>query len=73
MTDGEKRELVAAALDIGAERLLPETPLKSLEEWDSMGMISIMALMDKHFDKRLIPEQLGALSSVRELFDLMNK
>ena len=49
----------------------PEAELKTLDEWDSMGVISTIAMLDKKFNKILNAEQIDQLKTVQDIMDLM--
>ena len=64
----DKLSLIAQALDAEPEALKPETKLEELEEWDSLAVVSVIAMLDKHFSVRLKPNE----SSKAFSFDLRN-
>ena len=66
----EKIRMIKNALDV-EEDIDSGTALNSLEEWDSLGIVSIMALVDKTFHRTLTPEQLEACSSVEDILNYM--
>jgi acyl carrier protein len=67
----EKLELVTKALDAQPGTLKAETSLQELDEWDSLGVISLIAMIDKHFSVRLEPEKIRAFKTVRDILDQM--
>jgi acyl carrier protein len=69
----EKLLLIAAALDANAASIRPGTLLDHIEEWDSMGTISVLAMLDKHFDRRLSLEEIAALKTVDDILKLMEQ
>lgn len=71
MTTEEKISLIAETLDIEAEELKPEIELKSLEEWDSMGIISTITLLDRKFGKVLSLDEISGLKTVQDILSLM--
>ena len=44
-----------------------ETNLKDLEEYDSLSVLSIIAMTDKHFGKQLSSQQFADINTVRNL------
>lgn len=68
MTDSEKMDLIANALDIMDTNLTEETELNSLKEWDSMGIVSIMAMFDRSFGTILNVDE---IQQFRTLGDIM--
>lgn len=71
MTLEEKLALIAETLDADPANIKPETELSSLDEWDSMGVISTIAMLDKKFGKVLSAEQIDELKSVQDIINLM--
>lgn len=71
MTLEEKLTLIAETLDADPANIKPETELSSLDEWDSMGLISTIAMLDKKFGKVLSAEQIEELKSVQDIMNLM--
>ncbi len=69
----EKLSLIAEALDIEPGTLKPETRLEDLQEWDSLGMVSLIAMFDKHFSVRLQPEEIRALVTVEDILSRMKE
>ena len=67
----EKIKLLANALDVDENGLNAETVLASLEEWDSMGKISLMAMFEKRYGKQVSVEQMSDFQFVRDILDLM--
>lgn len=70
MNNNEKIALITESLNAETE-LTPETALDSLEEWDSMGKISLIAMLNKKFDILLNVEQITALKTVQDVLDKM--
>lgn len=71
MTNDKKLELIAEVLDVDVETLTPETKLSDLEEWDSIALISFMAMIDDEFDKIIKGSVVKEQKTVAELMILM--
>lgn len=71
MTLEEKLNLIADTIDVEKEKIKADTILLSLEEWDSMAKISIIAMLDKKFKKVLDMEQLEEIKSVQDIVNYM--
>lgn len=69
----EKLSLIAEALDIEPGTLKPETRLEDLQEWDSLGMLSLITMLDKHFSGRLQPDEIRALVTVEDILSRMKE
>jgi len=46
-----------------------ETNLKDLEEYDSLSVLSIIAMIDKNFGKQLSAQQFADINTVRNLIE----
>lgn len=71
MTNDKKLELIAEILDVDVENLTPETKLSDLEEWDSIALISFMAMIDDEFDKVIKGSVVKEQKTVADLMALM--
>ena len=71
MTLEEKLTLIAETLDADKANIRPEVELTTLDEWDSMGVISTIAMLDKKYNKILNAEQIDQLKTVQDILDLM--
>lgn len=61
-------------LDLQAElgeenKLTPETNLKSLEVYDSMTLLIIIAFIDENFNTKIEAKQFKIIETVRDLMD----
>lgn len=73
MTNEKKLELIAEILDVEKETLTPETKLSDLEEWDSIALISFMAMMDDEFDKIVKGADVKVQKTIKDLMALMEE
>lgn len=71
MTDAEKIELLAEAMDVLPEDLHEEDNLTQNVAWDSLSMLSFMASVASTCGKRLKPAEVQAIVTVRDALDLM--
>ena len=71
MTNEKKIELLEDMLELDPGTLTPETVLSSLDEWDSIAMISFIALVDDEFDKIIKGAEIRAQQTVADLMKLM--
>ena len=56
-------------MDTDAEINL-STKLADVEAWDSLSMVSFYSFCDSKLNRRLLPEQIKAASTVEDLFKL---
>ena len=73
MTIEEKLDLIAGTLDAELSKIKPETKLCTLDEWDSMGVIFTIAMLDRRFKKVLSAEQIEKLTTVQDIIDRMEE
>ena len=73
MNTQEKLQILAKALDCDPKELIETMELASLEEWDSLAMISLLALMDKNFGRKLSAPQLREFRFVADILNIMEK
>ena len=66
----EKLESLAEIFDCDAGELKPETQLSELQ-WDSMAMLSLIALVKARFDKKLPGAELRSFTTVADLLKVM--
>ena len=69
----DKLSLIAQALDAEPEALKPEIKLEELEEWDSLAVVSVIAMLDKHFSVRLKPNDIKSLVTVEDILAHMKE
>ena len=50
-----------------------ETDLKELEEYDSLSVLSIIAMIDKNFGKQIPSSNFAKVTTVKSLMDLIGK
>jgi len=60
------------ALDIKDEFDINEE-LEEFKEWDSMGYISIMSMLDEEYGKEVNADQLKACKTLADLYELVSK
>jgi len=67
-------EEIATALEISPNSIGVATTSSDIEEWDSLGHISILSRLDAIFDNvtERIPE-LASAASVKEILKLLNQ
>jgi acyl carrier protein len=73
MTEQEKIELVAEALEMEANELSLDTRLEDLAEYDSMAKLSIIVLMDEEFEKKLTGETMAKFETVGDIISFASE
>ena len=67
----EKIILLAKTLQLDRKHLNPDTKLDSLEEWDSLGIMAVIAMLDKKFDIRLNGNEIALLQTSNDILKHM--
>ena len=67
----EKLALIAETLDAEKELIKQQTALEELEEWDSMGIIAVISMLDKKYKVQLKADQIKALKTVNDILAYM--
>ena len=70
MTQQEKIKALEEIFEADAGTLKLETALDTLQ-WDSMAMLSVIALVNEKFGKCLTGIQLRAFRTIREVLEVM--
>lgn len=71
MTNEKKIELLEDMLELEPGTLTPETVLDTLEEWDSIALLSFIALVDDEFGKLVKGTVVREQKTVGDLLALM--
>lgn len=71
--DQELLERIADALLIEPSVLTIETKAEDLPEWDSMGTMNILIMLDDKYAVKLAPGETAALQSVAGIVELLRK
>lgn len=70
MTRAEFLAALEEMLEADAGSLSPDTALDSLDSWDSLAVISFIALVDEHFDHVVAGEDLAKVKTIGDLLAL---
>ena len=73
MTKEQKIKMIEEILDLDEGTLTEETILKDLEDWDSVAIISFIAMMDDEFDKIVKGSVVREQKTVADLMALMER
>lgn len=73
MTEKEKIAKLEDMMELDEGILTPETRLTDLEEWDSIAVISFIALVDEEFDKIIKVEQIEEFQTIADALAVMGE
>jgi acyl carrier protein len=62
-------EKLKETLELEDEELNEDTNLKDLEEYDSLSVLSIIAMIDENFGKQLSAQQFSDVTTVTSLIE----
>ena len=66
--------LIAKALKIESNLISINSSAENVEEWDSLGHLSILQALDQHFDgKAANLKELASTNSVKDILSLLKK
>ncbi len=71
MTIQEKLNILQDLLDVDQDALNEETELDQLSEWDSIAVITVIAMFDSHFGKEVTPEAVKGFKTIKDITDKM--
>ncbi len=53
--------------------ITPETNREDIPEWDSLGVLTLMADLDEKFDILLTADQMGAMTKVNDILEVLQQ
>jgi len=71
MNNREKLALLEEILDLNVDELKGDIQLSDIENWDSMAKISLIALFDENFEKKLTGAQIKEFNTVADILNEM--
>lgn len=71
MEQKEKMALIEETLDTEEGTLSAETILEELDEWDSISALSLIVMLDEHFNKTITGAEIKALNTVGDIVSYM--
>lgn len=71
MTEKEKLAMLEEMMELDGGTLSPQTELVYLVEWDSIAVISFIALVDDEFDKTIKGSQIKEFQTIADALAVM--
>ena len=71
MSEKEKLEYIAESMEMGLEELNPKQVLEELENWDSVAVLSIIAVINEKFERYPKAEEILSCKTVQDLMDAL--
>ena len=72
MSNEEKMECIAESVEMEVDGLTEDTVLNDLENWDSVAVLSIIAVINEKFDRYPKAEEILTYKTVRDLMNAMS-
>tara|TARA_B110000305_G_C18987136_1_gene424330 strand:- start:283 stop:513 length:231 start_codon:yes stop_codon:yes gene_type:complete len=66
-------QIITKSLNIPSKLINEKTNLNSLEEWDSLGMLTVMSAIDKKFKGKVNINSFDKIKNVNEMVNVINK
>ena len=73
MTREEKIEIIADILEVEPDEAQEDMVLEDFETWDSVAVLSVIAMMDEHFGKYPHASEIRSYIKVGDLMNNMEK
>lgn len=73
MTDEKKIALIADVMEVDETELTSQTALSDLDAWDSIAVLSFIAMMDDEFHKIVKGAVVKSQNTVGDLMKLMEE
>ncbi len=73
MTDKEKLNMLEDLLIVEPDSLNEDTELMDLAEWDSMAVISLIAMFDSEFGKEITSTEIKNFKTIRDIMIKMEE
>lgn len=71
MSNAEKIAMIEDAWEMDEGSLTEDTLLEDVEEFDSMGKLSLIVLCDDEFGKKLPGDTIKTFKTVKDILDFM--
>lgn len=71
MTEQELYALVAEALEVSPDAIRPDTKVEEVEEWNSLGWLSLMSLLDEKSSAQLSSQEIDSIKQASDLTNLL--
>ena len=73
MTREEKIEIIADILEVEPDEVQEDMVLEDFETWDSVAVLSVIAMMDEHFGKYPHASEIRSYIKVGDLMKNMER
>jgi acyl carrier protein len=67
------RENFAEAVDLDISEITNDLDFKNHPKWDSMAVLSVIAMVDEYYSKVLTGDEIEASKTIKDLFNVLTK
>jgi acyl carrier protein len=66
-------KIISKALNIPQQKMTEKTKLASFEEWDSLGMLTVMSAIDKKIKGKVDIDSFEKVKNIEDIVKIINK
>tara|TARA_B100001063_G_C16673908_1_gene507943 strand:- start:759 stop:989 length:231 start_codon:yes stop_codon:yes gene_type:complete len=66
-------KIISKALNIPQQKITEKTKLASFEEWDSLGMLTVMSAIDKRIKGKVDINSFEKVKNIADIVKIINK
>ena len=66
-------KIISKALNIPQQKITEKTKLASFEEWDSLGMLTVMSAIDKKIKGKIDINSFEKVKNIEDIVKIINK
>ena len=66
-------KIISKALNIPQQKITEKTKLASFEEWDSLGMLTVMSAIDKKIKGKVDIDSFEKVKNIEDIVKIINK
>ena len=66
-------KIISKALNIPQQKITEKTKLASFEEWDSLGMLTVMSAIDKRIKGKVDINSFEKVKNIEDIVKILNK
>ena len=66
-------KIISKALNIPQKKITEKTKLGSFEEWDSLGMLTVMSAIDKKIKGKVDINSFEKVKNIEDIVKILNK
>jgi len=65
-------DIIAKSLEVNSSKITLESTVDTIEEWDSLGHLSILVALDKRFNGKIAGiSDMATVNSINSIFEIL--